>query len=314
MSTADSQAFSKLLSQFSGLPRKRRKKTLLEISRFPHSEIACSNILAFFFDPNEEHGLGDLLLKSLLAAAGKPAVNECRSIRVERELATEERKRLDIVLVAEHEMVAGIENKLGHSAEGNPYDDYSQELERLAGQNAVPKNRIVKILLSLKSEDPAGKSGFAPLTYRQLFEAVEANLGSKVVNADPRYLGYLIDFMTTINGLEKGTRMNEETVNFFLQHGRTAVELYYSTAELIEELDEKMNQAFKALGDLPPQVKVKLTKFEWELNKKEPSRRADALYSSRWCEVAVEQDLTLGIETNLWLRDGNNAWEICVWS
>ena len=286
----------------------------MEISRFPHSEIACSNILAFFFDPNEEHGLGDLLLKSLLAAAGKPAVNECRSIRVERELATEERKRLDIVLVAEREMVAGIENKLGHSAEGNPYADYSQELERLAGENAVPNNRIVKILLSLKSEDPAGKSGFAPLTYRQLFESVEANLGSKVANADPRYLGYLIDFMTTINGLEKGTRMNEETVNFFLQHGRTAVELYYSTAELIEELDEKMNQAFKALGDLPPQVKVKLTKFEWELNKKEPSRRADALYSSRWCEVAVEQDLTLGIETNLWLRDGNNAWEICVWS
>src|SRR6266571_4856299 len=180
MSTADYQAFSKLLSQFSGLPRKRRKKTLLEISRFPHSEIACSNILAFFFDPNEEHGLGDLLLKSLLAAAGEPAVN-CRSIRVERELATEERKRLDIVLVAEREMVAGIENKLGHSAEGNPYDDYSQELERLAGQNAVPNNRIVKILLSLKSEDLAGKSGFAPLTYRQLFETVEANLGSKVV-------------------------------------------------------------------------------------------------------------------------------------
>src|SRR6266487_3765765 len=73
MSTADYQAFSKFLSQFSGLPCKRRKKTLLEISRFPHSEIACSNILAFFFDPNEEHGLGDLLLKSLLAAAGKPA-------------------------------------------------------------------------------------------------------------------------------------------------------------------------------------------------------------------------------------------------
>ncbi|SRR6266536_755575 len=38
------------------------------------------------------------------------------------------------------------------------------------------------------------------------------------------------------------------------------------------------------------------------------------LHSVKWCEVAVEQDLTLGIETNLWLRDGNNAWEICVWS
>lgn len=271
MSTADYQAFSKLLSQFSGLPRKRRKKTLLEISRFPHSEIACSNILAFFFDPNEEHGLGDLLLKSLLTAAGEPAVNESRSVRVERELATEERKRLDIVLVAEREMVAGIENKLGHSAEGNPYDDYSQELERLAGQNAVPNNRIVKILLSLKSEDRAGKSGFAPLTYRQLFETVEANLGSKVVNADARYLGYLIDFMTTINGLEKGTRMNDETVNFFRQHSKTALEIYYSTVELIKELDEKMNQAFNVLGNLPRQAKVRLSKFEWKLKKKNPA-------------------------------------------
>ena len=41
-------------------------KTVLEVSDFPHSEIAISNILAFFLDPNEEHGLADLVLKSLL--------------------------------------------------------------------------------------------------------------------------------------------------------------------------------------------------------------------------------------------------------
>ncbi len=32
------------------------------------------------------------------------------------------------------------------------------------------------------------------------------------------------------------------------------------------------------------------------------------------CKVEVGDDLTLGIETTLWLRDGNNAWEICAWS
>ena len=42
-----------------------RVKTFFDVTGFPHYENVISNILAFFFDTNEEHGFKDLWLKSL---------------------------------------------------------------------------------------------------------------------------------------------------------------------------------------------------------------------------------------------------------
>jgi PD-(D/E)XK nuclease superfamily len=61
--------YERFLNRFGCLRLQRKPKTLLEIARFPHSELAHSNILAFFLDPNEEHGLGDTFLNSLLKTA-----------------------------------------------------------------------------------------------------------------------------------------------------------------------------------------------------------------------------------------------------
>jgi hypothetical protein len=52
---------SALLDDFSKLPdRVERGPTLMEIAGYPHYEIVCSNILAFYLDPEEPHGLGTL--------------------------------------------------------------------------------------------------------------------------------------------------------------------------------------------------------------------------------------------------------------
>jgi hypothetical protein len=61
--------FEKLQKDLESLfPLNKSSKTFMEIARFPHSELACSNILAFFLNPNEEHGLDDVFLSSLLEA------------------------------------------------------------------------------------------------------------------------------------------------------------------------------------------------------------------------------------------------------
>ena len=39
-------------------------KTFLEIARQPHYENVITNIYAFYFDINEEHGFGNLFVKS----------------------------------------------------------------------------------------------------------------------------------------------------------------------------------------------------------------------------------------------------------
>lgn len=59
------QSMEKLLKDFQALPKVKQNRTVMQVSGYPHYENVCSNILAFFFDPEEEHGLNDLLLQSL---------------------------------------------------------------------------------------------------------------------------------------------------------------------------------------------------------------------------------------------------------
>jgi hypothetical protein len=40
------------------------KKTYLEILKVSRREVPIANLLAYFFDPNESHGLGELYIKA----------------------------------------------------------------------------------------------------------------------------------------------------------------------------------------------------------------------------------------------------------
>ena len=85
--------------------------TFLDISGFPHYENVCSNILQFFFQTNEAHGMGDLFIQSLLKTAGENISNTIIVNEVFREQPTPSGKRLDIVITTD-DYVVGIENKI----------------------------------------------------------------------------------------------------------------------------------------------------------------------------------------------------------
>ncbi len=65
MQSIDFEKLSVALKKATDIEIKTRVKTFFDVSGFPHYENVISNILAFFFDVNEEHGLKDLWLKSL---------------------------------------------------------------------------------------------------------------------------------------------------------------------------------------------------------------------------------------------------------
>jgi hypothetical protein len=55
-----------MLQEFKAIPNagkpRYRPPTFLEITQFPHYENVSTNILRFFLDPSEPHGLGTSLL------------------------------------------------------------------------------------------------------------------------------------------------------------------------------------------------------------------------------------------------------------
>ena len=72
-------------------------KSIFDITGYPHHENVSSNILAFYLNPNNEHGLGNLLYSSLMNLSDG---NESQpdNIQINREVSTQKGGRLDIVI------------------------------------------------------------------------------------------------------------------------------------------------------------------------------------------------------------------------
>ena len=103
----------KLLKEFELLPKNLPRITFMEICRHSRSrfEEICSRVLAFYLQPTNEHGLQDLLLKSILEIVNsKDDSYYSESVNVETE-AFIENASLDI-LVRGETFVLGIENKI----------------------------------------------------------------------------------------------------------------------------------------------------------------------------------------------------------
>ena len=205
----DVDAAQTLLDEFSRQvpPRPERPPTLMEISGYPHYENVCSNILAFFLDPGNPHGLGTLFLDALVRAGGigeqgrEIGVN----IQIRREETTRKGNRIDLLIQSESHAIV-IENKIFHEI-SNPFEDYINHVETHYEQ--LKKHLII---LSLK---PGGDvEPFKNITYEQLFNEVRSLLGHKVSRANTRYLTFMLDFLNTVDGLREGRIMNEELARF----------------------------------------------------------------------------------------------------
>jgi len=107
--------FESLLDIFQTLPKAKQYRTVMQVSGYPHYENVSSNILAFFFDPEEEHGLSDLLLQSLFKvihqAQNTTSDNKevstlelpsFETVKIEREYTTDGKKRIDLVITGDH--------------------------------------------------------------------------------------------------------------------------------------------------------------------------------------------------------------------
>src|SRR6266516_3289414 len=65
------ELYSDLLGRFGQIAAAQQpRETFLEIAKLQTSELVYSNLWKFFLSPDERHGLGDLVLRSLLEASG----------------------------------------------------------------------------------------------------------------------------------------------------------------------------------------------------------------------------------------------------
>lgn len=211
MQEKDLNVIEDLIDEFTDLKIKERNGlTFLEIVKCPRLERVWSNILAFYINPNSEHNLHELLLKSIFESIEKNvSLTNLKGIEVKTEFVTRKGNRIDIVVVSDN-FVLGIENKVGAGLY-NDLEDYSACIDDISKVQNLP---AYKIVLSKYPNQPT--HGFVNLIYSDLIKNIRQNIGSYSDYSDAKYLIFLLDFLKNIENEINSNSMSDnlEVINF----------------------------------------------------------------------------------------------------
>ncbi len=213
-------SFEDLLETFNSLPKSNTDPTFMDICQMggDRFEERCSQIIKFFLDPSAPHNLNGLFLTSLLDAIGKEEYSfNAKAIKVMTEEMTDDRKFIDITVVAD-EFVIAIENKIGAELY-NPLGSYVAYIK----ETYASKPEHIFVLLSVRRiTDEAEirklkQFGYIYINYQDLFKAIKRRLGNYVLDANQSYVTFLIDFIRTIENRYYANNM--ELKHFFYNKG-----------------------------------------------------------------------------------------------
>lgn len=224
-------SFHQLLDAFKSPSSSIKDPTFMEIAGYPHYENVCSNILAFYLQPDAAHGLSDLCLKALLSLA---AVYEPQSnVTVEREVTTRTGKRIDLLIQSDTHLIA-IENKIYHSAV-NPFQDYASFLEQESSNRS-----LIMFLLSPYPVRNQDLHGFIPIRYSDFFAKLRPLIGNYSARANPKFLMSLTDFIETIENLMRGSAMDQSLIALFQERESEIVALLETANKFKSEMRKKV--------------------------------------------------------------------------
>lgn len=212
-----------------------RTWSYLETLGVSHRETVMANLLAFYFNPTERHGLNDLFIRALLNA---PHFDLHRKVELKgsnyadfdfsqartwveesttefgEEIANEDSgKRIDIMIEAE-EVVIAIEFKINHDLV-NPLDEYVRHVE----SKFKDKKHQIFLVLTPNWKPPKkaaiGNQKFTQVMMRDLIDFVEKHKLDFTMTDDAvlnQQKLLLKDFLTTLKNSAIKQRMKNELV------------------------------------------------------------------------------------------------------
>lgn len=224
------------------------------ISGFPDRETVSSNILAYFLDPSNPHGLGDLLLRSLWdELKGRSTKKEYFPDGLDMSVCSVETeyparghegsagaKRIDILVKIDDEAAIIIENKVDASL----YNPLSIYREQLMGEGFDhPLTVVLHRYAGMAIDDRAYAKEYSEfalnadlfdLSYDDYFGKVLLGLGPASLNADLRSVDVLHQFIDNYSPRRIEQRMDESNLSMA------------SFINQIDGVEDEMSAAVKA--------------------------------------------------------------------
>lgn len=208
---------------------KSKRPNVFEIAGFPRRETVSSNVLAYFFDPLQSHGFAGLFVKSLITVlndkrdeklARYPYTeddNDGVDVQTEVSNGTDTRNRVDIAVHTPHLSIA-IENKVDASLYNNLHDYYEKIHREASEQGNVESLTCVVVLhagdlqlsdFSWCTKGLKENENLFSVNYDELFDQVLNGVGEKLLDADPRAVDLLGQYMDNFSARRNGQDMKK---------------------------------------------------------------------------------------------------------
>jgi len=296
---------------------KPMRPNIFNIAGFPRRETVSSNVLAYFFDPAEDHGLKDMMLKALLRVICKKWVDESEAsvakevldalesdaaaemldASVATEESTDNRKRIDILLDLPDISIA-IENKVD-SYLYNDLSDYRHRAEE-AGNPAIvvvlhPSDNFVLEGHPSAQGLVVGRDLF-DVHYDELFQSALRMLGEYSLDADPRAVDLLQQYIDNYSPERKQKMMDnaDDNIKRFVAQAdgveQQLLNLHQSYDSYTDAVYDKLQKIHEDLisqweGDIHISGVVATLVDSWEYPKAGAKHR---LFHNKYCAQSFE--------------------------
>lgn len=228
-----------LLNRISRLTITTPEFTFFDVGLRGHFENPTSELLSFFLNPHNEHGLGDAFFQGYLSTLDLDPATAGSFTSVQTEITTIENTRLDLVIITENYVIA-TECKIYHY-QNNPFEQYKRHI-----QNQYKEQK--KFFLVLCPDGKTTAADWLGLSYKHLTEHIRP---------------FLADALLT-NPLNKWALLGREFLLHLSNLGEGHMNLNESDHLLVEN-QVLISQLFEAQGSSQRKIQIRLENLKEQI-------------------------------------------------
>lgn len=246
----NAEIFLDLFEEIKKHRKPKKEKNLFSLGGKGHYENPITDLLAFYLDTSEDHGLGGLVLSSLLECIPDYIIAPPFDLEdpPEREYVTLAQNRIDLVLNGGEWMVA-LENKIEHGPV-NPFLEYRDSIDK--DSRFVGKKKIFVIL---SPYDPKIVD-WVWIDYRRFINLTKKRLGDFfVVSGSTKWSIFLRELILNIES-QLGEDMDNKTLGFVKDNYALFVESIALHNQYVQSIRKLSSEVAKIVyGDYPASVR-----------------------------------------------------------
>ncbi len=258
---------SQLASDLPSVPI--HKTSIFSILQLEHKELPYSRMLAYYFDPGEEHGFGPLFLRALHDCVGRSFIvsnglenffsfsdDAETEYHIEREYYTNDNLYIDLLLSdskpdknRQYGNVVIVENKIWAELY-NQLDKYFNSVSSSTGNKILIVLSVHNYQKEIDAKFPQYDGKFIAVSYKSLASNVRSLLPDYFTTADAAQLVLLQHFLLSIDSKYPNPKMDQnliQTVSLYQQHYQAFVEANKRHEELVMEISSLIDDYYSKL-------------------------------------------------------------------